>query len=196
VVATWAECRTALAGVTAARMPALDQVVLIGMKDTLAAISAPLPFRKGRRREVAKHRRPAHAQLPGNGLARAPLAVPCPHLLSGGQPSRPALAGELLSRRRGWGQWDGDGHRAIRVVDRGLTPHLIDRREHRALRTAHLLQGLGHIVEQGKAVRDLGRLGGALTRTVRLGFRPIARHDLDPRRSLEPWHQGASLAIG
>jgi hypothetical protein len=46
-----------------------------------------------------------------------------------------------------------------------------------------------------KAVRDLGRLGCALTRTVRIGFRPIASNDLDPRMSLEPLHQGASLAI-
>jgi hypothetical protein len=71
----------------------------------------------------------------------------------------------------------------------------MDRREHRAMRTAHLLQGLGHILEEVKAVRDLGRLGGALTRPVRIGFRPIASHDLDPRMSLEPLHQGASLAI-
>jgi len=56
-------------GVTAARIPALDQIVFVGVEDTLAAISAPLPFRKCRRMEVAKHRRPAHAQLPGDGLA-------------------------------------------------------------------------------------------------------------------------------
>jgi hypothetical protein len=71
----------------------------------------------------------------------------------------------------------------------------MDRREHRAMRTAHLLQGLGHILEQVKAVRDLGRLGGALTRAVRIGFRPIAGDDLDPRMSLEPLRQGSSLAI-
>ena len=63
------------------------------------------------------------------------------------------------------------------------------------MRTAHLLQGLGHILEQMKAVRDLDRLGGALTGAVRIGFRPIASHDLDPRMSLEPLRQGASLAI-
>ena len=68
-VAPLTEFRTQLAGVTAARIPALDQGVFIGVEDTLAAISAPLPFRKGRRMEVATHRRPAHAQLPGDGLA-------------------------------------------------------------------------------------------------------------------------------
>ena len=146
-IAPWAELRTELAGVTAARIPALDQVVLIRVEDTLAAISAPLPFRKGRRMEGAKHCRPTHAQLPGDGLARPPLAVQCPHLLIGGQPSRPALAGELLGCRRGWGEWNRDGHRAIRLADRGLAHRLMDRREHRAMRTAHLLQGLGHILE-------------------------------------------------
>ena len=69
----------------------------------------------------------------------------------------------------GW-QWDGDGHSAIRLADRGLTHRLMDRREHRAMRTAHLLQGLGHILEQVKTVRDLGRLGCALPCTVRVGF--------------------------
>jgi hypothetical protein len=71
----------------------------------------------------------------------------------------------------------------------------MDRREHRAMRTAHLLEGLSDILQQVKAVRDLGRLGGALTGTVRIGFRPIAGNDLDPRMSLEPLRQGASLAI-
>jgi hypothetical protein len=71
----------------------------------------------------------------------------------------------------------------------------MDRREHRAMRTAHLLQGLSYILEQVKAVRDLDRLGGALTGTVRIGFRPIACNDLDSRMSLEPLRQGASLAI-
>jgi hypothetical protein len=73
--ATWAELRPELAGVTAARIPALDQGVLIRVEDTLAAISAPLPFRTGRRMAVANHRRPAHAQLPGDGLTRPPLAA-------------------------------------------------------------------------------------------------------------------------
>ena len=145
--------------------------------------------------EVATHRRPAHAQLLGDGLARPPLAVQGPHLLIEGQPPRPALAGELLGRRRGWGQWDGDGHSAIRMGDRGLTHRLMDRREHRAMRTAHLLQGLGHMLEQVKTVRDLDRLGCTLAGAVRRGFRPIAGHDLDPRMSREPLRQGASLAI-
>ena len=57
--------------------------------------------------EVAKHRRPAHAQLPGDGLARPPLAAQRPHLLLDGQPSRPALASELLGRRRGGGGGTG-----------------------------------------------------------------------------------------
>ena len=74
-VATLTEFRTQLARVTAARMPALDQVVFIGVEDTLAAISAPCPFRTCRRLEGAKDCRPAHAQLPGDGLARAPLAM-------------------------------------------------------------------------------------------------------------------------
>jgi hypothetical protein len=119
-----------------------------------------------------------------------------PHLLRGGQPSRPALAGELLGRRRGWGPWDGDDHGAIGLADRGLTHRLMDRREHLAMRTAHLLQGLGHILEQMKAVRDLDRLGGALTGAVRIGFRAIAGNDLHPRMDAQPLGQGAGVAIG
>jgi hypothetical protein len=61
--------------------------------------------------------------------------------------------------------------------------------------TAHLLQGLGHILDQVKTVRDLDRLGGALARAVRIGFRPIACNDLDSRMRLEPRRTGSSLAI-
>ena len=82
------------------------------------------------------------------------------------------------------------------MTDRGLTHRLMDRREHRAMRTAHLLQGLGHILEQVKAVRDLDRRGCALTGAVRIGFRAIAGNDLDPRMSLEPLGEGAGVAIG
>jgi hypothetical protein len=71
----------------------------------------------------------------------------------------------------------------------------MDRREHRAMRTAHLLQGLSDILQQVKAVRDLDCLGGALTGAVRIGFRPIACNDLDSRMSLKPLRQGASFAI-
>jgi hypothetical protein len=72
----------------------------------------------------------------------------------------------------------------------------MDRCEHRAMRTAHLLQGLGHMLEEVKAVRDLDRLGGALAGAVRIGFRPIACHDLDPRMDAQPLGQGAGVAIG
>jgi hypothetical protein len=74
-VAPLTELRTQLAGVTAARIPALDQVVLVGVEQTLTTISAPLPFGKGRRMEVALHRGSAQAQLPGDGRARPPLAA-------------------------------------------------------------------------------------------------------------------------
>ena len=72
----------------------------------------------------------------------------------------------------------------------------MDRREYLAMRTAHLLQGLGHILEQVKAIRDLDRLGGALAGAVRIGFRPIAGNDLDPRMAAQPLGQGAGVAIG
>lgn len=72
----------------------------------------------------------------------------------------------------------------------------MDRREYLAMRTAHLLQGLGHMLEQVKAIRDLDRLGGALAGAVRIGFRPIAGNDLDPRMDAQPLGQGAGVAIG
>ena len=55
------------------------------------------------------------------------------------------------------------------MADGGRTPHRMDRREHLAMGTAHLRQGLGHMLEQVKPVRDLDRLGGALARAVRIG---------------------------
>jgi hypothetical protein len=63
------------------------------------------------------------------------------------------------------------------------------------MRTAHLLEGRGHLRQHLTTVRDLGRLGSALPGPVRVGFCPVAGHDLDPRMRLEPWPQGASLAI-
>jgi hypothetical protein len=71
----------------------------------------------------------------------------------------------------------------------------MDRREHRAMRTAYLLQGLGHILEQVKTVRDLDCRGCTLACAMRIGFRTIAGNDLEPRMSLEPLRQGSSFAI-
>ena len=195
-VATWAALRTQRAGVTAARIPALDQGVLVGSEETFAAIIAPGPFRTCRRLEVAVHRGAAQAQLPGEGLARPPLAAQRPHLLLEGQPSRPALGSELLGRWRGGWRWDGNGHGALGLADRGLTHRLVDRREPRAMGTAHLLQGLGHMLPQVQAVRDRGRRGGALTGAVRIGLRAIPGHDLDPRMGAQPWGESAGGTSG
>jgi hypothetical protein len=82
------------------------------------------------------------------------------------------------------------------VAHGGLTHRLMDRREHRAMRTAHLLQGLGHLLPPVQTVRDLDGLGGAWPGTVRVGVRPIAGDDLDPRMGPQPWGQSAGVAIG
>ena len=63
------------------------------------------------------------------------------------------------------------------------------------MRTAHLLQGLGHRLEQVQTVRDLEGRGGTWAGAIRLGVRAIAGPDLDPRMRLAPRRQGARLAI-
>jgi hypothetical protein len=64
------------------------------------------------------------------------------------------------------------------------------------MRTTPLLPGLGPMLPQVKAVRDLDRLGGPLAGAVRIGFRTSAGHDLDPRMPAQPLGEGAGGAIG
>lgn len=58
-----------------------------------------------------------------------------------------------------------------------------------------LLQGLGEIAEEMKAIGDLGSGGGSLTRPVGVGGRAVARDHLDARMGLEPLRQGGGGAI-
>jgi hypothetical protein len=59
----------------------------------------------------------------------------------------------------------------------------------------HLLQGLGEIADEMKAIGDLGSGRGPLPRPVGVGGRAVACDHLDARMGLEPLRQGLGRPI-
>lgn len=59
----------------------------------------------------------------------------------------------------------------------------------------HLYERFGQVLEQVKAIGDLGRLGRPLPGTVGIGFGPVARDHLHTRVGLEPLREGVGIAI-
>ena len=64
------------------------------------------------------------------------------------------------------------------------------------MREAHLVQRLPEMLEQMKAVGDLGRLWGALPGALGIRTRPIARDDLHTRMLAPPLRHRRSRAVG
>ncbi len=60
----------------------------------------------------------------------------------------------------------------------------------------HLRQGFREVLEQMKAVRDLGRRGGSLACALRIGLGAVTRDDLHPRMLPEPLRHGVGGALG
>ena len=144
----------------AAGIPALEQIRFIGVEHTVPEVTAPFASRKGGGPEIALHRAQTHPDLLGNGRGRPALAVQGPDLRMQRLPACLALRRALL---RGQGDVVGwHGHRDRPIGQRhGLLAHrVIDRIEGVALRGEHLVQGFPEILQQMKAVRDLGG-GGA-----------------------------------
>ena len=58
-------------------------------------------------------------------------------------------------------------------VTRGLAEGLMDGIQGVAMCIKHLVEGVGEVLQQVKAIRDLDRVGGALPGPIRRGARPI-----------------------
>src|SRR5262249_18502248 len=117
-------------GGIAPRIPALEEIWLIGVKDTLSKVTAP--------------------SAPGKG-GGAEIALDCaqtePDLRMQRLPTGLALRGTLL---RGLGNvvgWHGHGQRSIRQRHGLLVPQGIDCIKRLAVREEHLVQSLPEILE-------------------------------------------------
>ena len=82
--------------------------------------------------------------------------------------------------------WHRHGHRPIRQWYRLLVHQGIDRVECLAVRAEHLVQGFPEILQQMKAVCDLGGCRCPVPCALGIGGRAIARDDLDPWMLPEP----------
>ena len=76
-----------------------------------------------------------------------------------------------------------------------LAHGLIDGLEGGALSTEHLLKGLSEVLEQMKAIGNLGGGRCPLPDPTRIGFRPVAGDHLATRMRPEPHGQGLCLTI-
>jgi hypothetical protein len=127
-------------------------------------------------------------------MPRPPLVVQRPHLLMALDPAGPALGRLLLSgRRRGW---DGDGDGAVRQGHPLTTDRIIDGRERLVMCVDHVFEGFHQMLQEVKAIGDLGGLGRPLAGPVGIGSRPIAGHNFHPRMCSEPLGHGVGLPIG
>ena len=178
-IATLLERAIEAQGITAARVPPFQDIGFIRIEDTAASIAPARALGQGCRPQIAKHRTLANAQMGGNAIARPPLLPQRPHLLMACDPVGPTLGRLLLSSRRWRGDGGGDG-----AVSKGHplpTQGVIDGLERLTVRVEDLLKGFHQILEHMKPIGDLGRLWCPLTRTVGIGFGPIARDDLHSR---------------
>ena len=91
--------------------------------------------------------------------------------------------------------WHGHGHRPIGQRHGLLAHRLIDGVEGVALREEHLVQRFPEILQQMKAVRDLGGRGRPLARALGIGGRAIACDHLHTRMLPEPLRHGLGGAI-
>ena len=88
----------------APRIPALEEIRLIGVEHTVPEVAAPSAPRKGGAPEIALHRAQTQPDLLGNGRGRPALAVQGPDLRMQRLPAGLALRRALLRRRgRSWG---------------------------------------------------------------------------------------------
>ena len=158
-----------------------DQPVLLLGHSMGGQISATLALRQRRRAAVAIDGILANPQLLGNGPAGPSLLVEGPDLLMERQPLRLALVGQLLGYARRGGGRHRDGDLTVGPRHRRLMEGLIDSLEGMALGIKHLVEGLGEVLQQMKAIGDLDRGGRSQPRPIRIGSRPIPGDHLDSR---------------
>ena len=141
------------------------------------------------------HRPQAHPEVLRNGRGRPALMVEGPDLRMQGLP-----AGLTLRRALLYGPWDVLGwhrHRHRLIGQRhGLRAQRgIDGIEDLLMREEHLVQGFTEILEQMKAVRNLGRSGCSVPCALGIGARAVPGNHLDPRMGLEPLRHGIGRAL-
>ncbi len=174
----------------APRIPALEEIRLIGVKDTLPAVTAtPAPRKRGTP-EIALHGAQTHPEALGNGRGRPALAVQGPDLRMQRLPARLALRCALLRREGNIVGWDGHRNRPVGERHRLLVHQGIDGIEGRLMREEHLVQGFPKILEQMNAVGHLGRGGRPVPRALGIGSRAIPRDHFDPWMLPEPLRDG------
>ena len=154
-IATLAEVAEQPHGRIATRIPALEEIRLIGGEHTVPEVAATFAPRKGRSPEIALDRAQTQPDLLRNGRGRPPLTVQGPDLRMQRLPAGLALGRTLLRWQGEVVRWHGYGERPIRQGDGLLVHQHIDRVERSALREKHLVQSLPEILEYMKAVRDL-----------------------------------------
>src|SRR4029453_3736541 len=170
----------------AAVIPAFEQIRFIGGQQAAPPIAPSFAFRKRRRVEVAKYRAPPHPELVGNGLARVALVPQGPDLLVARHPLCPAAGGFGLDQGRGEWPWDRRDDSPVVWGHHRMAHGLIDSLEGGALPTEHLLKDLGEVLEQMKAIGNLGGGWCPLSDLTCVSFRPVAGDHLDTRRRPEP----------
>ena len=179
----------------AARIPALEEIRLIGVEYTVPEVAATFASRKGRSPEIALHCAQTQPNLLRNGRGRPALAVQGPDLLMQPLPACLALCRALLRWQRDVVRWYGYGHRPLGQRHRLLAHRLIDGVEGVAVGEEHLVQRFPEILQEMKAVGDLGGSGGPLARTFGIGGGAIACDHLDTRMLPEPLGQGLAGTI-
>ena len=185
-IATLAEVAEQPHGRIAPRIPALEEIRLIGGEHTVPEVAATFAPRKGGALEVALDCTQTHPHVLRDGRGRPPLAVQGPDLRMERLPAALALHGALLRREREVLGWHRHGHRPIREGYRLLVHQHIDRVECLAVRAEHLVQRFPEILQEMKTVRNLGGRRRPVPCAVAIGARPIPRDDLHPGVLPEP----------
>ena len=194
-IATLAEVAKQPHGGVAPRIPALEEIRLIGVEATVPAIATPFAPRKRGAPEVALDGAQTQPDVLGNGRGGPALVVQSPDLRIQRLPAGLALHGALLCRQGDVMRWHRHGHRPIRQRYGLLVHQGIDRVECLAIRAEHLVQGFPEILQQMKTVRDLRGCRSPLPRALAIGGRAIARDDRDPWMLPEPLGQGIGRAL-
>src|SRR5262249_51764588 len=179
-----------LDGGVAAGIPALQEIVLIGIDDTASIVAPVLPPGPRRHLHIALNGTPAAAHLGGDGCRAPALAVQGPHLIIARLPAGSALGCPGLL---GWGRGrrrHRDGDRAVRLWHRLLPQRGIDGLQGAVMRGEDGLQGFRQVLQQMEAVRHLGGRGRALACPLSIRARPVPRDHLDPRVLPEPLGEG------
>ncbi len=182
-------------GGVASRIPALEQIWFIGVKDTRPEVAASSALRKTGGAEIALDRAQTQSDLLRNGCGCPALAVQGPDLGMQRLPLSLAPRGTLLRRQRDIVDWHRHSARPGRQCHGLLAPQGIDRLQGLPMCGKHLVQCFPEILQEMKAVSDLDGRRSPLPRALGVGGRAIACDDLDPRMFPQPLGQSIGRAI-